>query len=142
MPEPSAAYVEALHLAATAAAVPTPENKLEGISEATVSFSADQVDTNYFGSDGFKRRKKTLKDFTSSISGHLHRGSEPHVLLKTAFMTDAVVYLLVVEDADGDEGERGWRYPVTVDTYEEGKSVADLVTLSATLNGAGAPVAY
>ncbi|WP_141620509.1 phage tail tube protein [Myxococcus sp. AB036A] len=142
MPEPSAAYVDALHLAATADAVPSEANKLDGINEATVSFSADQVDTNYFGSDGFKRRKKTLKDFTIPLSGHLHKGSAPHVLLRTSFMTDTVVYLLVIEDETATEGSRGWRYPVTVDSYEEGKSVADLITLSVTLNGAGAPVAY
>lgn len=142
MPGPSAAYVDALHLAATADAVPSEANKLEGINEATVSFSADQVDTNYFGGDGFKSRKKTLKDFTIPLSGHLHKGSAPHVLLRNSFMTDTVVYLLVIEDETATEGSRGWRYPVTVDSYEEGKSVADLITLSVTLNGAGAPVAY
>ncbi|NOJ83440.1 phage tail tube protein [Myxococcus xanthus] len=137
----SAAYVDALHLVADTTTEPGPTNLLDGMSEATVAFSADTVDTNYFGSDGFKRRKKTLKDFSSSISGHLFKGSPPHVLLKSAFMADSVIYLIVIEDADGAPGSRGWRYPVTVDTYEEGKSVADLVTLSATLNGAGAPVA-
>ncbi|GEL75554.1 phage tail tube protein [Myxococcus virescens] len=141
MPGPSAAYVDALHLTATAAEVPSEANRLEGMSEATVSFSADQVDSNYFGSDGYKRRKKTLKDFTIPLSGHLFKGSAPHVLLRSSFTTDTIIYLLVIEDENATEGSRGWRYPVTVDTYEEGKSVTDLVTLSVTLNCAGAPVA-
>ncbi|QSQ19325.1 hypothetical protein JY651_28765 [Pyxidicoccus parkwayensis] len=137
----SVAYVQSLHLVATESATAAPTNKLDGISEAPVQFAEDSVDTNYLGSDGWKRNAQTLKSFTIPLSGHVMKGSAPHALLKSSFMTGATVYLLVVEDAAAPTGSQGWRFPVRATSFDEGKSAGDLVTLSCSLSGQGAPVA-
>lgn len=137
----SVAYIHALHLVSAEATAAGPTNKLDGITEAPVQMAEDSVDTNYLGSDGWKRNAQTLKSFTIPLSGHLFKGSAPHALLKSSFLTGATVYLLVIEDAAATAGSQGWRFPVRVTSYEEGKSSGDLITLSCSLAGQGAPVA-
>ncbi|NTX59564.1 hypothetical protein HUA74_02705 [Myxococcus sp. CA051A] len=142
MPEATVAYVQAIHLLATAATAPAEANRLDGISEAPVNMSADTVDGNYLGGDGWKRTAVTLKGFEIPLSGHLMVGSATHALLKTLFDTSATGYLAIVKDAEADPGAVGVRYPVKVSSYEEGRSASDVLTISATLVGQGKPVDF
>src|SRR5215217_6521009 len=142
MADPTLAYVHALHLLPTEATTIADTNKLDGISDAPLSMTADTVDGNYLGGGGWKRTITTLKTFEVSISGHLMKESPSHVLLKSLFLSGATGFFAVVEDPDGDPGEVGTWYPVKVSSYEEGRAAGDVITVSATLAGQGAPVAF
>ncbi|WP_426750176.1 phage tail tube protein [Myxococcus sp. Y35] len=140
MADPVIAFIHAIHLAEEATEAPSPTNKMDGITDAPVNFTADSVDIGYLGQDGgWKRSMTTSKSFQIPISGHLMRNDPTHVLLRDAFLQNETVYLLIVEDADAAPGSQGHRYPVKVSSYEEGRTSTDVVTVSATLTGQGAP---
>lgn len=140
MPEPREAFFDKLYLRATDTA-PEEEDALDGVTEAPVNRAKDTIDANYFGGDGYKRSKGTLKSFTIPLAGHVFRGSAPQKVLQDAFESDATVFFTVIEDEEAPPGSQGHRYPVKVSSYEEGRSATDVVTFSATLTGQGAPVA-
>ncbi|MCY1042130.1 phage tail tube protein [Corallococcus sp. bb12-1] len=140
MPEPREAFFDKLYIRATDTA-PVEADALEGVLEAPVNRAKDTVDANYFGSDGWKRSKGTWKSFSIPLSGHVFMSSSPQQVLRDAFESDATVFFTVVEDETAPVGTQGFRYPVKVTSYEEGRSASDVVTFSATLAGQGAPVA-
>jgi len=141
MAEPSVAYIHAVHLTSSATEAASAANKMDGVTEAPVNYSADTVDTGYLGQDnGWKRSVTTSKSFQIPLSGHLMKADPTHTLLRTAFMQGTKVYLLIIEDSTAAAGSQGWRFPVSVTSYEEGRSATDLITFSATLSGQGAPI--
>ncbi|NVJ13127.1 phage tail tube protein [Myxococcus sp. AM010] len=142
MPDPIISFIHAIHLAATAVEVPSETNKMDGVTDAPVNYTADSVDIAYLGQDGgWKRSMTTSKSFQIPISGH-HMPEDPtHVLLRDAFLNNETVWLLIVKDADAAPGSQGDRFPVKVTSYEEGRTSTDVVTFSATLSGQGAPSA-
>ncbi|MCP3060974.1 phage tail protein [Myxococcus sp. K38C18041901] len=140
MAHPREAFFDKLYIGATETA-PTEVDALDGVTEAPVNRAKDTVDANYFGGDGYKRSKGTLKSFTIPLSGHVFQGSAPQKVLRDAFESDAMVFFTIIEDETAPVGSQGYRYPVTVTSYEEGRSSTDVVTFSATLTGQGAPVA-
>ncbi|NOK06687.1 MULTISPECIES: phage tail tube protein [Myxococcus] len=142
MADPVIAYIHAIHLAATASEAPSASNKMDGISDAPVNMTADTVESSYLGQDnGWKRSMTTAKSFQIPISGHLMRNDPTHILLRNAFINHETVWLLIVEDESAAPGSQGHRYPVKVTSYEEGRTSTDVVTVSATLTGQGAPSA-
>ncbi|NVJ20638.1 hypothetical protein HUW62_05295 [Myxococcus sp. AM011] len=140
MAQPREAFFDKLFIRVTETA-PTEVDELDGITEAPVNRAKDTVDTNYFGGDGYKRSKGTLKSFTIPLSGHVLQGSAPQKVLLDAFESDATVFFTIIEDEGAPVGSQGYLYPVKVTAYDEGRSSTDVVTFSATLTCQGAPVA-
>ncbi|TQF13750.1 hypothetical protein FJV41_22145 [Myxococcus llanfairpwllgwyngyllgogerychwyrndrobwllllantysiliogogogochensis] len=142
MAETTAAYIDSLHLTATAATAPAEANRLDGFSEAPVSMTSDTVEGNYLGGGGWKRSIPTLKGFEISLSGHYFPADVSHQLLKSLFLSGATGYFSIVKDIAGAPGAVGVRYPIKVSSWEEGRTAADVLTIATTLVGQGAPVEF
>ncbi|MFY1829136.1 phage tail tube protein [Myxococcus fulvus] len=142
MADPTPAFVDSLHLVSTIATTPAEANKLDGISDAPVSMTSDTVDGNYLGGGGWKRTIPTLKGFEISLSGHHMPELASHQLLESLFLSGGTGYFLIVKDPDGTAGNVGTRYPVRVSSFEKGRAAGDVLTMTATLVGQGAPVDF
>ncbi|RKH09328.1 hypothetical protein D7X74_29830 [Corallococcus sp. CA047B] len=113
--------------------------ELDGITECSVSEAADSVDTNYYGSDGYKKNAATLTGLTISLSGHRLRDNAAQNALEGQFRK--LGYLHVIRDAEATAGQRGKRYAVRVMTFDSGGPSSDVDKLTVSLTGQGAPVA-
>ncbi|NNB96689.1 hypothetical protein HI113_22585 [Corallococcus exiguus] len=147
--EPEVLYAQRIHFTATAAAtlvtleegtVEAPATELDGISECTTATAVDSVDTNYFGSDGFKRNAATLRGLTLNVSGHRIKDNAAQDLMETHMLSGQVGYLHVITDEDATAGQRGKRYAVKVMSFDDGGPSSDVNKLTVSLTGQGAPV--
>ncbi|MBZ4371483.1 phage tail tube protein [Corallococcus sp. AS-1-6] len=147
--EPEVLYAQRIHFTALAATtlvnledgtVEAPSTELDGISECSVATAVDSVDTNYFGSDGYKRNAATLRGLTLNVSGHRIKGNAAQDLLETHMQSGQVGYLHVIKDEDATAGQRGKRYAVKVMSFDSGGPSSDVDKLTVSLTGQGAPV--
>ncbi|NPC72921.1 hypothetical protein HPP05_24550 [Corallococcus exiguus] len=147
--EPEVLYAQRIHFTATPTttlvnledgSTETPATELDGISECSVDRSADSVDRNYFGSDGFKRKSTTLRAVTLTVSGDRIKGNAAQDLMETHWLSGQEGYLHVIKDEDATAGKRGVRYEVKVMSFGGGGSSTDVDKLTTSLDGQGAPV--
>ncbi|RKG99202.1 phage tail tube protein [Corallococcus carmarthensis] len=120
--------------------VEAPATELDGISECSVATAVDSVDTNYFGSDGFKRNAATLRGLTLNVSGHRIKGNAAQDLMETHMLSGQVGYLHVIKDEAATAGQRGVRYVVRIMSFDSGGPSSDVNKLTCSLTGQGAPV--
>ncbi|WP_147444821.1 phage tail tube protein [Corallococcus sp. CA053C] len=151
MAEPDVLYAQHIHFTlaptttlvtldeAAAATPPTDATELDGIMECSVSAAADSVDTNYMGSDGYKRNAATLTALSINVSGHRIKDNAAQNALEGQLR--GIGYLHVIRDADATAGQRGKRYKVRVMSFESGGPSSDVDKLTVSLIGQGAPVA-
>ncbi|MFP2897569.1 phage tail tube protein [Corallococcus sp. 4LFB] len=148
--EPEVLYAQRIHFTTLSTTtlvnledgtVEAPATELDGISECTDSTAVDSVDTNYFGSGGYKRNAATLRGLTLNVSGHRIAGNAAQDLMETHMQNGLVGYLHIIKDADAMAGQRGKRYAVKVMSFDGGGPSSDVNKLTVSLMGQGAPVA-
>lgn len=133
------AHIESVSVTATDTAA-TAADKIDGLSDASLSRSSDLVETNYLGAGGFKKRVKTMKDHSGSLSGHFLAGDLPQKVLRDAYETGATVYVTFVYDSSVTAGQpMGERIPMIVESYDEKHTSGGLIEFSCSLQGNGAP---
>ncbi|RKG95569.1 hypothetical protein D7V97_36975 [Corallococcus sp. CA053C] len=149
--EPQVLYAQQIHFTvepttplvtmaeAAEAAPPGTATELDGIMECSVSEAADSVDTNYYGSDGYKTNAATLTALSVTVSGHRIKDNAAQNALEGQLRR--IGYLHVIRDADATAGQRGKRYKVRVMSFESGGPSSDVDKLTVSLTGQGAPVA-
>ncbi|RJS19559.1 hypothetical protein DRW03_21240 [Corallococcus sp. H22C18031201] len=141
MAEPTTMYGHKAYFTATVSTTLAAADLLDGIQEATVPMSADTVDMNYLGGDGFKSSVVTMRSYSINLTGHRIKTCVAQTLLRTHFLSGAVGYLTIIEEPGSPPGSQGLRFPVRVTSFEEGGVSTDVAKLSCTLVGQGAPVA-
>lgn len=116
-------------------------DRIDGLTDASLSESGDFVETNYLGGSGYKSRVQTLKDTSADLSGHFMQGDAPQTVLRNARDSGATVYVTFVFDPSAATGSKGKRVPMVVNSYDEKMAPGGVVEFSCKLLGNGAPVA-
>ncbi|MFY0577984.1 phage tail tube protein [Cystobacter fuscus] len=140
MSDPKAAVFDNVYVDSTAPTMVADE-KIDGISDLSISRSKDMVDRNYLNGGGYKNRKGTLKDWSMDMSGHFMDGDEPQTALRASFETDVDVYVTVITDAEAAAGSQGFQYKGVVDSYDEKRTAAGVVEFSCKILCRAAPLA-
>ena len=134
-----ASYMDAVAITATDLAA-VPADELELVSEFSISRTADTIDGNYLGGDGFKRAIVSMIGLEISLSGHFAVGATNQLVLRNAFKNRTLVYVHAIKDENATVGaEKGEKFACWVTSLEEGRSATDAVTFSASLKVEGAP---
>ncbi|WP_371745743.1 phage tail tube protein [Myxococcus sp. CA033] len=118
-----------------------PVDRVDGLTDASLSETGDFVETNYLGGSGYKSRVQTLKDTSADLSGHFMQGDAPQSVLRDARDTGANVYVTFVFDPNAVAGTKGKRIPMVVNSYDEKLTPGGVVEFTCKLLGNGAPVA-
>jgi hypothetical protein len=116
-------------------------DRIDGLSDASLSETSDLVETNYLGGSGYKSRVVTLRDTSADLSGHYMSGDAPQTVLRTAKDSGATVYVTLIFDPAGGTNLKGKRIPMLVESLDEKLTAGGLVEFSVKLTGNGAPVA-
>lgn len=140
MSAPVAAHLDSVSVRADTTAA-TSADRIDGLTDASLSESGDFVETNYLGGSGYKSRVQTLKDTSADLSGHFMQGDAPQSVLRNARDTGATVYVTFTFDPSAASGSRGKRIPMVVNSYDEKLTPGGVVEFSCKLLGNGAPVA-
>lgn len=141
MTDPVAAQIEEVSVTATDTDA-TNADKIEGLTDASLSRTSDLVERNYLGGGSYKKRIKTLKDTNASLSGHFHAGDAPQTVLRDAHDSGATVYVTFIFDSGVGTGEKkGERIPMLVENYDEKHTSGGVIEFSCSLQGNGAPTA-
>lgn len=140
MTAPVAAHLDSVSVRSDETAAGAAD-RIDGLTDASLSESGDFVETNYLGSTGYKSRVQTLKDTSADLSGHFMQGDAPQGVLRNARDTGATVYVTFIFDLTAAAGSRGKRIPMVVNSYDEKLTPGGVVEFSCKLLGNGAPVA-
>nr|BDT33766.1 phage tail tube protein [Myxococcus sp. MH1] len=140
MSTPVAAHLDSVSVRSdTNAALPA--DRVDGLTDASLSETGDFTETNYLGGSGYKSRVQTLKDTSADLSGHFMEGDAPQSVLRDARDTGGTVYVTFVFDPGAAAGSKGKRIPMVVNSYDEKMTPGGVVEFSCKLLGNGAPVA-
>ncbi|WP_141323598.1 phage tail tube protein [Myxococcus sp. AB025B] len=140
MSTPVAAHLDSVSVRSdTNAALPA--DRVDGLTDASLSETGDFTETNYLGGSGYKSRVQTLKDTSADLSGHFMEGDAPQSVLRDARDTGGTVYVTFVFDPSAAAGSKGKRIPMVVNSYDEKMTPGGVVEFSCKLLGNGAPVA-
>ena len=131
----TAAHVRKLYVKATSSS-PVSGDELDGAKEFSWSSSRDVLETTSYKDGDTKTKLLGLKDGSGSISGDWLPSDTIQTLLRTAHGDGSTVYV-----TDLPDGTNGFTYPCLVESIEVGGAVADLVTVSFSLQQNGAPIA-
>lgn len=140
MSAPVAAHLDSVSARSDTTAV-TSADRIDGLTDGSLSESGDFVETNYLGGSGYKSRVQTLKDTSADLSGHFMQGDAPQEVLRNARDTGATVYVTFIFDPSASAGSKGKRIPMVVNSYDEKLTPGGVVEFSCKLLGNGAPVA-
>ncbi|MCP3105533.1 phage tail protein [Myxococcus sp. K15C18031901] len=140
MSAPVAAHLDSVSVRSDATAA-QPADRVDGLTDASLSESGDFVETNYLGGSGYKSRVQTLKDTSADLSGHFMEGDAPQAALRDARDTGGTVHVTFIFDPSAAPGAKGKRIPMVVNSYDEKLTPGGVVEFSAKLLGNGAPVA-
>jgi len=140
MPAPVAAHLDSVSVRADATAA-LAADRIDGLTDASLSESGDFVETNYLGGSGYKSRVQTLKDTSADLSGHFMQGDAPQGVLRNARDTGGTVYVTFIFDPAAAAGSKGKRIPMVVNSYDEKLTPGGVVEFSCKLLGNGAPTA-
>lgn len=141
MADPIAAHIEAVAVTATDTDA-TPADTIDGLTEASLSRTSDVVERNYLAGGAYKRRVKTLKDTSASLSGHFYAGDAPQQALRDAYGDGSTVFVTFTFDSNVTTGEQtGERIPMLVESYEEKHTSGGVIEFTCSLQGNGTPVA-
>ncbi|NTX41446.1 hypothetical protein HUA78_44160 [Myxococcus sp. CA033] len=140
MSSPVAAHLDSVSVRSDTNAA-QPADRVDGLTDASLSETGDFTETNYLGGSGYKSRVQTLKDTSADLSGHFMTGDAPQSVLRDARDTGATVYVTFVFDPSAAAGSKGKRIPMVVNSYDEKLTPGGVVEFSCKLLGNGAPVA-
>ncbi|QSQ10758.1 phage tail tube protein [Myxococcus landrumensis] len=140
MSSPVAAHLDTVSVRADSTAV-LPADRIDGLTDASLSETGDFTETNYLGGSGYKSRVQTLKDTSADLSGHFMPGDAPQSVLRDAGETGGTVYVTFIFDPNGVAGSKGKRIPMVVAGYDEKLTPGGVVEFTAKLMGNGAPEA-
>lgn len=121
--------------------VPTGTDQIDDLTDVTVSFPRDMLESTNFKSAGWKTRVAGLQDSSVDVSGHFNAGDAPQALLRSSKTSGATVYLTLLADPSATSGSQGWRVPMLVSEFTAKAAVNGLVEFTAKLSGNGAPTA-
>lgn len=116
-------------------------DRVDGLTDASLSETGDFVETNYLGGSGYKSRVQTLKDTSADLSGHFMEGDAPQAVLRDARDDGSTVYVTFIFDPSASAGSKGKRIPMVVNSYDEKLTPGGVVEFTCKLLGNGAPVA-
>lgn len=138
MTAPVAAHLDSVSVRNDTTAA-SPADKIDGLTDASLSESGDFVETNYLGGSGYKSRVQTLKDTSADLSGHFMQGDAPQGVLRSARDSGGTVYVTFIFDPNAAAGSKGKRIPMVVNSYDEKLTPGGVVEFSCKLLGNGAP---
>ncbi|NTX17716.1 hypothetical protein HUA76_43845 [Myxococcus sp. CA056] len=139
MATPIAAHIDSVSVRSdTNAALPA--DRVDGLTDASLSEPADFVETNYLGGSGYKSRVQTLKDTSADLSGHFMQDDAPQSVLRDARDTGSTVHVTFIFDPSAAAGAKGKRIPMVVTNFDEKLTPGGVVEFSCKLLGNGAPV--
>ncbi|WP_228558211.1 phage tail tube protein [Myxococcus sp. AB056] len=116
-------------------------DRVDGLTDASLSETGDFVETNYLGGSGYKSRVQTLKDTSADLSGHFMEGDAPQSVLRDARDDGSTAYVTFIFDPSASGGSKGKRIPMVVNSYDEKLTPGGVVEFTCKLLGNGAPVA-
>jgi hypothetical protein len=116
-------------------------DRIDGLTDASLSESGDFVETNYLGGSGYKSRVQTLKDTSADLSGHFMNGDAPQEVLRSARDAGSTVYVTFIFDPTASAGSKGKRVPMVIQSFDEKMTPGGVVEFSCKLLGNGAPTA-
>jgi hypothetical protein len=116
-------------------------DRIDGLTDASLSEPRDMVETNYLGGSGYKSRIATLGDTSLDLSGHWLTSDAPQGILRTAHTGGTSVYITIYFDSTASAGSKGKRINMLVSEYSEKLTPGGAVEFSVKLIGNGAPVA-
>lgn len=122
--------------AKAAAGAPSGADEIDGVIDATVSFSRDMLDTTDYFDGIYRTRIYGLADVSISLSGDYEQSDAPHALIRTSQVAGSTIYITVLPN-----GTNGFTYPCLVESYESSGDVASKNAFSASFVLTGAPVA-
>ncbi|RJS14614.1 hypothetical protein DRW03_34625 [Corallococcus sp. H22C18031201] len=140
MSTPVAAHLDSVSVRSDATAA-LPLDRIDGLTDASLSETGDFAETNYLGGSGYKSRAQTLKDTSADLSGHFMTGDAPQSVLRDARDTGSTVFVTFIFDPGAAAGSKGKRIPMVVTSYDEKMTPGGVVEFSAKLAGNGAPTA-
>ncbi|QDE98666.1 phage tail tube protein [Myxococcus xanthus] len=140
MSTPVAAHLDSVSVRSDANASQSAD-RVDGLTDASLSETGDFVETNYLGGSGYKSRVQTLKDTSADLSGHFMEGDAPQSVLRDARDDGSTVYVTFIFDPNASAGSRGKRIPMVVNSYDEKLTPGGVVEFTCKLLGNGAPVA-
>ncbi|NVJ20482.1 hypothetical protein HUW62_04500 [Myxococcus sp. AM011] len=140
MSTPVAAHLDSVSVRADTNAA-QPADRVDGLTDASLSETGDFVETNYLGGSGYKSRLQTLKDTSADLSGHFMTGDAPQAVLRDARDDGSTVHVTFIFDPSASAGTKGKRIPMVVTSYDEKLTPGGVVEFSCKLLGNGAPVA-
>lgn len=140
MSTPVAAHLDSVSVRSDATAAQAAD-RVDGLTDASLSETGDFVETNYLGGSGYKSRVQTLKDTSADLSGHFMEGDAPQSVLRDARDDGSTVYVTFIFDPSASAGSKGKRIPMVVNSYDEKLTPGGVVEFTCKLLGNGAPVA-
>lgn len=140
MSTPVAAHLDSVSVRSDANAAQAAD-RVDGLTDASLSETGDFVETNYLGGSGYKSRVQTLKDTSADLSGHFMEGDAPQAVLRDARDDGSTVYVTFIFDPGAASGSKGKRIPMVVNSYDEKLTPGGVVEFTCKLLGNGAPVA-
>jgi|GEM_PF-3209741 len=140
MATPVAAHLDSVSVRSDANAAQSAD-RVDGLTDASLSETGDFVETNYLGGSGYKSRVQTLKDTSADLSGHFMEGDAPQAVLRDARDDGSTVYVTFIFDPSASAGSKGKRIPMVVNSYDEKLTPGGVVEFTCKLLGNGAPVA-
>lgn len=140
MATPVAAHLDSVSVRSDSNAAQAAD-RVDGLTDASLSETGDFVETNYLGGSGYKSRVQTLKDTSADLSGHFMEGDAPQSVLRQARDDGSTVYVTFIFDPGAASGSKGKRIPMVVSSYDEKLTPGGVVEFTCKLLGNGAPVA-
>lgn len=112
------------------------ETALAKVKEATLSISADTIDTTNFDTDGWAENIPSFRSWSVDATLlYVPEDTTQEDLEDALFANSPVTVVLYPKDAASMKGYKGTAY---ITSYEVGDPVDDAVTISVTLTGSGA----
>lgn len=120
---------------------PTASDRIDGITDASLSEPVDMVEGSYLGGGGYKVRYPTLRDTSLDLSMQFKTANAGQQLLRSGRDNGTLLYVTVQLDSSATAGSKGKRIPMLVAEYSEKLTPGDVVQATCKLVGNGAPVA-
>lgn len=137
---PALSHLEAIHLTSTSSAALSDSNKLEETSKLTLTSTTETSDRKNLNSDGYTRVSAVWQSGSGSMDGRVIRGSAVQGTILTARAAGVAAYLTVITSPSaGATEEKGRRYAVIFESYEEAHDAGTEVAFTASFKIDGAP---
>lgn len=115
-------------------------DEIKGSRDLSVEETRTMTDSTAL-SDAFTTFTPGVKSVSISLSGHYLASDTAQGVLRTGYANGTIVYLHVIRDSTGSVGNKGFKYPVYVESHSIKYAVGDVLSFDAKFALAAAPTA-